>query len=227
MSQLWPFFEQGALKDKYNSTLGFHQAPNTVVNTFNGLLCTKMKLYYCPSDRPNAMWQGDTYWRTRGNYVVNWGPVTQPFTAPTPVAWGPFGYTNFSSVDKPIESRFADVTDGLSNTLLMSETTFDKTNSSKDQRGDVNNDQGANRFMTINTPNKGTDVMSASWCVTRPDAPCVGGTNQHYAARSRHPGGVNAAMIDGSVRFVSNSITVATWTAAGTMNGNESLGSDW
>ena len=38
---------------------------------------------------------------------------------------------------------------------------------------------------------------------------------------SRHTGGVNVALCDGSVRFVSNSVTLAAWQAASTMNGGE------
>ena len=42
-----------------------------------------------------------------------------------------------------------------------------------------------------------------------------------FAARSYHPGGVNAAMADGSVRWVSSSIAIATWRALGTRSGGE------
>jgi prepilin-type N-terminal cleavage/methylation domain-containing protein/prepilin-type processing-associated H-X9-DG protein len=41
------------------------------------------------------------------------------------------------------------------------------------------------------------------------------------AARSYHPGGVNAAMCDGSVQFFSNNIAWATWQALGTSHGGE------
>jgi prepilin-type N-terminal cleavage/methylation domain-containing protein/prepilin-type processing-associated H-X9-DG protein len=41
------------------------------------------------------------------------------------------------------------------------------------------------------------------------------------AARSNHPGGVNLLLADGSVRFVSNGIEPATWTALGTRAGGE------
>jgi hypothetical protein len=38
---------------------------------------------------------------------------------------------------------------------------------------------------------------------------------------------VNVALCDGSGRFVANSVSLATWMAAGSMNGGEVLGSDW
>ena len=44
-----------------------------------------------------------------------------------------------------------------------------------------------------------------------------------FAARSRHPSGVNVAMVDGSVRFVSDSIERATWQAMGAMNDGGAL----
>ena len=40
-------------------------------------------------------------------------------------------------------------------------------------------------------------------------------------ARSRHPGGVNALMADGSVRFVSDAIARPVWRGLGTRNGGE------
>jgi prepilin-type N-terminal cleavage/methylation domain-containing protein/prepilin-type processing-associated H-X9-DG protein len=42
-------------------------------------------------------------------------------------------------------------------------------------------------------------------------------------ARSFHPGAVNAAMLDGSVRVVSDSVDLAVWRAAGTRAGEETL----
>ncbi|QDT57438.1 hypothetical protein Pan44_55070 [Caulifigura coniformis] len=42
-----------------------------------------------------------------------------------------------------------------------------------------------------------------------------------YTAWSRHAGGVNVALCDGSARFVSNAISLASWQALGTRNGND------
>ena len=48
----------------------------------------------------------------------------------------------------------------------------------------------------------------------------------HIAARSAHPGGVNVGFADGSVRFIKNSIGLATWTALGTRAAGEVVSAD-
>ena len=45
-------------------------------------------------------------------------------------------------------------------------------------------------------------------------------------ATSRHPGGVNVLMGDGSVRFVKDSVDTNIWKAIGTIAGRETVGSD-
>ena len=45
-------------------------------------------------------------------------------------------------------------------------------------------------------------------------------------ASSRHAGGVNVMMMDGSVRFIKDSITPQTWWAVGTHAGSEAISSD-
>jgi len=40
-------------------------------------------------------------------------------------------------------------------------------------------------------------------------------------SRSHHPGGVNSAMMDGSVRFVTDDVTIAVWRAMATRGGGE------
>jgi len=48
----------------------------------------------------------------------------------------------------------------------------------------------------------------------------------NIVARSNHPGGVNSLFYDGSVRFVKNSVSVATWQALGTRNGGAVISAD-
>ena len=45
-------------------------------------------------------------------------------------------------------------------------------------------------------------------------------------ARSYHPGGVNAVLADGSVRFVKSSVDGNTWRSLGTIQGGEVVGAD-
>ena len=46
------------------------------------------------------------------------------------------------------------------------------------------------------------------------------------AARSKHSGGVNALMADGSSRFVKDSIALPTWRALASLGGGEVISSD-
>jgi prepilin-type processing-associated H-X9-DG protein len=44
------------------------------------------------------------------------------------------------------------------------------------------------------------------------------------AATSRHPGGVNLVLADGSTRFVANNVNLTVWRALGSRNGGETIG---
>jgi len=44
------------------------------------------------------------------------------------------------------------------------------------------------------------------------------------AARSRHPGGVNISLADGSTRFITETVDMAIWRGLATPNGREVLG---
>ena len=53
-----------------------------------------------------------------------------------------------------------------------------------------------------------------------------GPTYMSLAASSFHPGGVNAAFGDGSVRYVKNSVSPFVWRALGTIAGGETISAD-
>jgi len=225
---LWPFIDQTQVLAKYGDTViqQFYLPPATVQNTFNGVVCTRIQLYYCPSDRPGAMWSGDSYWRARGNYVVSWGARTTTGTLEPP---GVFGLKNGNSTT-PQFTKLVNITDGTSNTLMMSEIIVALNDGDFVTHGDIFNDDilaaGA-MFMTRSTPNTGTDRLYCRAPMTvDPLAPCVESSPGVVAARSRHPGGVLALYCDGTVRWTSNSIMLTTWQALGTMTGGESVNLD-
>jgi prepilin-type N-terminal cleavage/methylation domain-containing protein len=228
--QVWPYMELTALASRYRFDVPFHEPPNInhSPSDLNGTCAQTHPTYYCPSDRGGpAYQQGDVYWRARGNYAVNWGPYRQPHTGTVPTGVAPFGYTDFASTNKPRLTKLTDFSDGTSNTVLMSEVLMSADNST-DWRGDfMNDDQQCGRFMTINAPNTGTDELYSGYCThVPPRLPCTTSNNGQVAARSNHTGGVNAALGDGSVRFVRNSITLLNWQAASTINGGETIGLD-
>jgi len=224
---LFPFIEQANLGARYDFTKHFYESPNIDFNAYTGVLCQKIPLYYCPSDHPGllALSASAGYYRVRLNYVVCWGNVTRAAsTIPVPAgSMGIFGYDSSDSTAKPRMTRFSDITDGLSNTLLMSEILMAKGEQDADNRGDVVNDDHAGpTFMTINTPNSSANDVNTCMNYNDPAMPCLNATTaRQMAARSRHPGGVNAVLADGSVRFFSNSIGSGVWSGLGSMAGGE------
>jgi prepilin-type N-terminal cleavage/methylation domain-containing protein len=230
----WPYVENQTTASMFDQKVHFWQPPNTITSTFDGVYAKQDKIYYCPSDRPGAMWQGDIYWRCRGNWVVNWGNQMQPMdpadaTQSPKLGIAPFGFKDpADKFSPPRSSSFKDFTDGTSHTLLLSETVSATQDGTYDIRGDMLNDgEGCTTFMTINTPNSGTDVLvylNPGPTALPEDPPGIKGTFAHKAARSRHPGGVNTVMADCSLRFVSDNVELAVWKSMGTMNGSETVG---
>ena len=125
----------------------------------------------------------------------------------------------------------AEITDGTSNTLCVSEV-IQGPRGGDDIRGFAWWGGGAG-FVTYQTPNNpaATDVMTGGGC--GPDTftpaiyPCTTTSTttlpRMQLARSRHTGGVNAALCDGSVRFFRNTISLAAWRALGSSQGGETL----
>ncbi len=221
---LWPYIEQSAVANQYGNTetQQFYNAPATVNNSVTSPCGAQVPAYFCPSDRVGAYWKGDVYWRSRGNYVVNWGHATMTGTTPEKA---PFGWTGGANT-APWKTAITEMTDGTSNTLLLAEILIAKQDTDYDARGDVLNDDAAFVgfcFMTANTPN--SSANDGGKCVASGDPlmPCATGSTLQMAARSRHTGGVNAVLGDASVRFVRNGIPQLNWQAAGTMNGGETL----
>jgi prepilin-type N-terminal cleavage/methylation domain-containing protein/prepilin-type processing-associated H-X9-DG protein len=229
VAHLWPFIEQTNVANLYGNVLTqqFYLPNATIYHTMNGACGARVPQYYCPSDFGFDLDDpSQTYDRRRGNYVVNWGP--NAIYAP-PAKPGPFADVN-GYPWTPQTVSLVQITDGTSNTLLMSECLMAQTHDDDDWRGDIQNDQGEFCFSTLITPNSSSpDLIDGGWFqpspVMGPAAPA--GSDQYYGARSRHDGGVNVALCDGSGRFVINAISLATWMAAGSRAGGEVLGNDW
>ena len=120
-------------------------------------------------------------------------------------------------------------TDGMSNTLCLSELQINKNETSyQGNYGTVMYSNGAG-FTTFLGPNSTyeVDFGRAPWTPEefRPPMYCHGYYTwgaATFPVRSDHSGGVNAAMMDCSVHFVSNTIDLEVWRAASTGDGGES-----
>jgi prepilin-type N-terminal cleavage/methylation domain-containing protein/prepilin-type processing-associated H-X9-DG protein len=232
---LWPYIEQSMLSSKIDyATQNFYLPPCTPIPpSMNGLCGVPVAIYYCPLDLSIGHDQddpSDTYPRRRGNYVVNWGNAV--YDSPPPaVGSAPFAHIGGDRA-KPRKTTLAQMTDGSSNTLMMSEYLRAWTPEDHDWRGDIHNDDGFFRFHTLLTPNTtAPDHIDSGWFRDTGDplmpATTASGNQQYNAARSRHTAGVNASFCDGSVRWIANSVSLATWMALGTMDGNDLPGDDY
>jgi prepilin-type N-terminal cleavage/methylation domain-containing protein/prepilin-type processing-associated H-X9-DG protein len=133
-------------------------------------------------------------------------------------------------------STIANITDGTSNTIMFSEgINPTKQTDWGGAPGEITHgDPGGSIFMNWDTPNSSNPDILYLPCPQdlgdqgyKPPCMWTGAPwGAHYAARSNHPGGVNAAMADGSVRFVTNNISLVTWRQLATRAGSEVLGSD-
>jgi prepilin-type N-terminal cleavage/methylation domain-containing protein/prepilin-type processing-associated H-X9-DG protein len=238
---LWPYIEQGNLHAQYVFTTHFYLPPNnSAASSLVGPTTANVPIYYCPSDRGPCNSKYNQYWIAKGNYVINWGNNTRPWDNSSPSnpsntlspafkADAPFGWTGDVSTT-PRKTKMSEITDGTSNTLFMSEVLMSTVDADDDQRGNIFNDDAAYaafQFMTRTTPNTTSPDVNKCVNATLP-APCTNatapGSKLYAAARSKHTGGVNVVLGDGSVRFVSNGIPLTTWQALGTMNGGEVVG---
>jgi len=243
MHSILPFMEQTSLANAFNFG-GFGNPAGPGDSSIGGILryggaCNttvaraRLATLTCPSDSANSPISSIT----SHNYSVNFGntnmdQVDQVVGSITTTFKGaPF--TNITAtIGNANAARrtftFADIRDGLSNTVLAAEIVVGQ---GTDLRGFSWWGDGGN-FETFLTPNsKLPDVVSQNcspgFLGTPPCVIFTATTNrQTFAARSRHPGGVNALFGDGSVRFVKDSIAFATWQALGSTQGGEVVSSD-
>ena len=226
---LWAYIGEVPLHAKNDVSQPFYLPPGSIDNSMAGLTGQFVALYYCPDDGSGADQNNPAtqHQRRRGNYVINWG--NSAYGAPIePAGQAPFSHIK-GSRSNPRITKISMITDGTSHTLLMSETLRAWSVQDNDWRGDIHNDDGVFRFHTSVTPNTTVaDIIESGWFQPTGDPlmPAIAGadTNEVSAARSRHPGGVNAVMCDGSVHFYSDNVALGTWKALGSMNGGDARG---
>jgi prepilin-type N-terminal cleavage/methylation domain-containing protein/prepilin-type processing-associated H-X9-DG protein len=138
-------------------------------------------------------------------------------------------------------ARMNQITDGTSKTLLLSEGLVSRSDPYTTWGGPIGEawygNMGGGLFSATLTPNSTTADRPIGPCPqdvgdTTYRAPCISlntnapwwqpnADNAYAGARSKHSGGVNATMVDGSVNFFSDQVDLAVWRALGTRAGGE------
>jgi prepilin-type N-terminal cleavage/methylation domain-containing protein/prepilin-type processing-associated H-X9-DG protein len=207
---------------------------------------TRVNIFLCPSDPAtvNPDWPGqNNYYANQGSSFLCDVSESQPSTsAPNERANGPFYFLS--------QNTMASITDGLSNTILFSEKLrgTGTPNPKTDMFIIPNPTTLADCYTTCSginplTATPLTSKQGASWvmgemcCTTYNHVACPNtvtcagspfpGNMSNMAMQvppsSRHPGGVNCLLGDGSVRYIKDTIDLDTWRAIGTMNGGEAV----
>ena len=166
---------------QYDQKVHFYEPPNTIQNSTERHLCETGADLLLRRAIGRCAVEGRPYWRARGNYVINWGqiamancrndrsaalPGVQSARCELGAKFGlpPFGFKDLVSPYCRKQTSFKDFTDGTSHTMLhVGSDSGRATTNEFDIRGDMlNDDTPCTMYMTINTPNSGTDVSVVS-----------------------------------------------------------------
>jgi len=248
--KILPFMEQTAVDKRFNLDLNFDNGDNNSANA----AWARIAAFLCPSDRfYQGSQAGNNYAICAGSTVKIWGSKSNADADSSSYANGMF--------TRGKEIKFSDVTDGVSNTAMLSELLVGDNNANQVSDSDIvrhsSGTAALNLFANILFPTDGelqsvglmcdrmdtSEQPASSQCARQWAAPHPASTvfntaappnwrhrtcaftsagysrcvdaDGIFPARSRHPGGVNAALADGSVRFVSENIDALVWQRVG------------
>jgi prepilin-type N-terminal cleavage/methylation domain-containing protein len=231
---IFPYIDQAPLYNTINFSTALSAGGGTVHPVGDALYGNDqaqklaIPIFGCPSDGI-VIDEPDTGWAVaRVNYVVNYGNTNMGGTTEgtTTFYGGPFGLI--------FGAKFRDIFDGTSNTLMMSELITPKLST---WQGYLANAPyaGGSGFTGYYTPNSTSFDLMARKCpdiipnMGLPGCTVVGSSvddirRQVIISRSRHTGGVQSLLCDGSVRFFSQNIDTRVWQGASSTRGGETLG---
>jgi len=229
MESLLPFIEQQTWYNKIDFKVWTHQGVNPSV--LNGVIVPSL---LCPSDPDAGLYpnmreasylpcstcaSGDTSQSLGANYVPCAGPMSMNVCAvaaqnPNINCQGTIGSNARLNVEAPgmfnggyLSRKFAECTDGTSNTFLIGETlpiysTLHMYFASHMQIGSTNPPPNYQKIYSTTCP-KSRDTRIPN---------CYGYMGGFM---SQHPGGVNMVLADASVHFISETIDYNTWCYLG------------
>lgn len=221
---IFPFVEQGAAFANYN----IHDKYYTSETRYNGSDNTdvtgkRYMAFTCPSDTPNTPISS----LTSHNYAANFGNTIASQATFNGITFAGAPFANVSGNGQ--SNRYFDmrhIVDGTSNTMMVSEV---RQGTGSDLRG-FTWWGDASGFTAYQGPNSTEPdrIYDINYCNNLPEQgmPCTVTSSSFptmFASRSRHPGGVQSVLCDGSVRFFSETINLATWRALASTHGAETI----
>ncbi len=239
-----PYMEQDNVFKLINFAVAYNDPTNAAATA------TRIKSFVCPSD-PNqtfpAAWAPTNYRVNQGSWILFGNPTTTGPNAGLPGPNGPFflnskttlvgitdGTSNTAMMSEANTGSFNAGVVSPNNTFRLGQTSnigaFYPNNA--DEAYAMCEGLTASQMAQVN----GMFDVGAPWIYGYHSNTIyyhVGPPNSRScmypsgrigtAARSSHPGGVNVALCDGSVRFVSQTIPLATWRALGSATGGETV----
>lgn len=216
------FIEQGNQFDRFDPR--YPAGENTI--TSNRTVCqTPLEIFACPSDtKPKQQTDGaivdsaTSSYQGAGTSYDGWSNHKVTQSANRKRFNGVFGRTN-----RGFETGFKDIVDGTTNTIMIAETRWDMDNNGRNRsriycgKDIVDYAQGATNALMVN------GQWAMNW--TQPE----GNPQPHRTAGSKHPGGAQFCFVDGSVKFISETIqhTATAWNSSNpfdTNNGGANYG---
>jgi len=241
-ARLLPFMEQSALFNSLNMSYTGLAAENKTVNA------TKVNVFLCPSDTnvPSSATGASNYPNNLGVMRVNAAALDGPADKMNQSSDGP--PITFATVTDGLSNTaiFSEWVKGKNtgNSTIGIWTVHNMSSGEPTGYGPAQFAATATACQTTNSPVD--DQKGAAWIdhltgrgggythIQTPNKKACyynGGLNSNtdhgvIGTSSNHPGGVNMTFLDGSVKFIKDSISPTTWWAIATKSGGEVVGSD-
>jgi len=224
-ARILPQLEQGTLYDQVYRVMGTDSGGRDSAEQLLARRDTVLTVFQCPSHPRGGVNTGSGKY---GSQVSTYNGVcgTTVFNDDQLDEASDVGYKGNGMFFMNSDVRIADVTDGTTNTFIVAEV--------QDDFKDGTDLPGSDRhycFAEDSDNNPPTDITEYLVGMESNDpinanhqsSPGVYSNNGEYAG-SYHPGGAQFLLVDGSTRFISDSIDMTTYMALGTRDKGEAVG---